>query len=173
MKRTPLVSLAAAGAAVALIAGCSPAPSMAAQVEDRTISLATLDGLIDSCVDAGLPWDTEPKGAILSSMVLMEATHIVAEERNLGITNEDANVVFQNRMNAEQLAPHQECADYARDSGFLDLVLAEVSLDDFLQDIAAMDVVVNPRFGEWYVNPDDAQNPLGIGGSGSLSVTTE
>lgn len=173
MKLKGLVPLAAAGAAVVLIAGCSPAPGLAAQVEDRTISLAALEETIESCTEAGAQWATVPDQEILSSLVLMQSAKALSDQNQLGITDEDATLSFQQNPGAARMADFEACWEYNRDSVFFSAVLEELTVPTFLEQLAELDVQLNPRFGEWQVNPTDPQNPVGIGGSGSLSVTGE
>lgn len=170
MKLKGLVPLAAAGAAVALIAGCSPAPGTAAQVEDRTISLAALDETIESCIAAGAAWEGAPKRDILASMTLVQSAYVIAEEHGFDITRQDAEVVVNSGQSAQAVDDHPACAEYEIDGAFLTLVLWELDTPEYLAELAELDVEVNPRFGEWFVNPQDPSNPYGIGGSGSLSV---
>lgn len=171
MKLKGLVPFAAAGAVITLLAGCSPSPGTAAQVEDRRISTASLDETIESCVDAGQQqWATLPKQDILSFWILAEASQVIADARELGITEQDAAEVFQQQEGSEQFADYDACAAFQRNSAFLSLVLYEIGDSDFLTDLQTLDIEVNPRFGQWTVDLQNPEGPVGFRGPGSLSV---
>lgn len=153
-RLAPVVALAA-------LVGCSPSPTVAADVAGTVITRADLDASYRGC--ASLGYDI-PVNGILSLLVLSEALDVTAREAGVPLTDEE--IAGAAAANPELAGPLSDegCARAARTSVALGLLSQKMDPEKILAAVTAMDIRVNPRFGQW--DPTKAT----VDGSGSLSV---
>ena len=158
MKLARLATLVPAIALVAL-AGCSPAPTTAAEVGPTTISEAELSAAYDGCSELGFQ---VTRAAVLSPLVIGEAARQVARENDVD-TSQLAEVLASDPQIAPFMA-NEGCARVGEASGLLTLLSAQMEQDEWVSAVVESDIQVNPRYGTW----DEKSGT--IGGSGSISV---
>lgn len=174
MKSKSLASVLAAGAAVTLVAGCQPSSSVAADVAGHRISVDELENTITGCQEQGLQFRAQEgiESQLLTSMVFNEIARVIADERGLDITDEDAAAVATQSESYAQASGNEQCKQLLQDSAFFQLVIQEIPEEELMEQLASADVEVNPRYGQW--NGDDSNGEqLGIHGTGSLSDYTQ
>lgn len=171
MKLNRLTHVLAAGAAIALVAGCSPSTATAAVVNGEDIRESRLDAVIDGCSAVGaLTEGPDLRRSVLENLIVMEGAHEVARQQDLDISQDQINELLQTNAGLSTFLQDEDCGDYIRGDAHTFLVLQQVDSQSFLQAIQDMDIQVNPRYGTWNTDTSpDSQNPLGIIGSGSIS----
>lgn len=173
MMRRSLGSVLAAGAALALVAGCSNAASTAANVDGQIITTAQLDETFEGCQAQGVqfPNTDAPKAWLLSSMILNRASRDIAQAKDIDIDDADVQSLASQSQTWVQASKDESCKKLLLDSQYFSIVLDQVTEPTFLEELASMDIEANPRFGQW--NADPASGQLGVSGSGSLSELSQ
>lgn len=171
MKLNRLTHVLAAGAAIALVAGCSPSTATAAVVNGQDIRESRLDAVIEGCTAVGaLTEEPDLRRSVLENLIVMEGAQEVARQNDLDISEDQINELLQSNAGLAAFLQDDECGDYIRGDANTFLVLQEVSAQSFLEALHEMDIEVNPKYGTWNADPSpDSPNPVGIVGSGSIS----
>ncbi|MDF1488741.1 SurA N-terminal domain-containing protein [Tessaracoccus caeni] len=160
MKLTRLVP---AVAALALLAACTPAPSTVALVGGTPVTAADLQRSIDGCAELGITTQQLP---VKQHVLLLAAGELVdqaAEARGFEVSDGELKSLAEQNGSADLLG-NEECAKLAYPGVKLTLLGQAAGQDELIAELKAIEVDVNPRYGEW-----DAE-ALGLAGSGSLSL---
>lgn len=145
--------------ALTALAGCSPAPTTAAEVGGTTISEATLTATHEGCTALGAQ---ASRASVLSPLVIGEAARQVAADHDVDLSELD-----QLTAGDPNIAPYmgnEDCARVGEAQGLLALLSSQLEQDVWIDAILGADINVNPRYGAW--DPEAGT----IGGSGSISV---
>lgn len=165
MKLTRLVPVVAA---VALIAGCSPMPSTAAQVGDTRITESQLDADAASCESVGITSAQVSRGQLVQAELLGAIAEELAAMNGVTVSDEEALALLQTNSPDSSALGDPECARVAAQSAKLQLVVTAMGdnadLNALQQQFESVEVQLNPRYGVW----DPAGS--GVTGTGSLSV---
>lgn len=175
MKLNRLAHVLAAGAAVALVAGCSPSPANAAVINGQNIRESKVDATIEGCMSVGAMTEgPDLRRAVVENLIVMEGSHEVARQQDLDISESSINEMVQGNPGLAAYMDDEACGDYIRGDANTFLVLQEVDPQTFLEAMHDMDIQVNPKYGQWSTDPTPgAQFPIGIQGSGSISGESE
>lgn len=147
--------------ALAALVGCSPSPTVAADVAGTVITRAELNASHQGC--ASLGYDI-PVNGILSLLVLSDALQVAADEAGVSLTAEEIDAAAAANQDLAGALSDPGCARAAKTSVALGLLSQKIDPAKILESVKKMDIQVNPRFGQW--DPTQAT----IEGSGSLSV---
>ncbi len=153
-RLAPLVLLA--------LVGCSPSPSVAAQVGDEAIAQKSVSDLVEACPAVGATPIT-PKLA-LQMLINMEIFYQVAESTEVELdAKELRSLLLQDEDFGPFLAQEPDCADLLLPEVTFGVLGRGADPEKLNAALEQVDVEVNPRYGVWA----DGQ---GVVGSGSLSV---
>ncbi len=171
MKLNRLTHVLAAGAAVALVAGCSPSSATAAVVNGQNIRESTVEAIMEGCVAVGaMSEGPDLRRGVVENLIVIEGAHEVARQNDLDIAETDITELLQTNPALATFLEDEACGDYIRGDANTFLVLQQVDSQQFLQTLHEMDIQVNPRYGQWTTDPEPgSQFPVGIQGSGSIS----
>ncbi len=151
---------------VVALVGCSPSPTTAAQVGDTTITQQRVQDAVAACPDVQGNPITEP--VALTMLLRTELLRAVGAQHDLDITNEQMlSLLRQDESIGGFLQGQPGCAELFMPEVGSQLLSQVVAGDEALKELQAVDVQVNPRYGQW-----EAEQAA-IGGSGSLSVPSQ
>ena len=148
---------------VVALVGCSPSPTVAAQVGDTTISTARVADIVKDCPAVG---PTE----VTDSLALQTLIHAEIFRQVAAITKIELN---ENEMvaslKADQnfgpfLAEHPACTDLLMPQAASMVLGAKGKPEQLDAALGQVNVELNPRYGTW------SKEKVGIEGSGSLST---
>lgn len=169
--RSTLVRAAIAAALAALLvllaAGCAIAgsPGTVAYVGDQQITQQQLDAALDgvqSTLEEGQQVSPE---AVVNVMIQGRIADQIATQRGLTVTDAQRDAVLK-QSNLAPMLEQPEAKQVAYDIANPQLVAQEVGTQNYLQDLQAMRVELNPRFGVL----DPASKTIVEGQSSSLSL---
>ena len=168
MKSLPAPRLRrAAVSAVALVAlvGCSNAsPSVVAYVGDSELTQTEVDQAIAGIRSTLADGQTVSSEAVLNTMIQGELAAQIAADRSLTITDaQRESLVAQSELAPLLKVPTARPVVY--DLADSELVSQQVGAEDYLAELKARKVTLNPRYG--VLDPD--QKIVVTGRSGSLS----
>ena len=156
MRRSARLAVVPLAAAL-LLTGCGR-PGTAATVDGERITDAQVATLVDEL--SRLTSSTSTPGTILPQMIVTPTVLRLAAEAGVATTDQEAIAVLDEGAAQKQVEPwdySDELVDHVRQ-----LLAAQVLMNDteagtaLREEVAALDVEVNPRFGTWR---DDALAP--------------
>lgn len=169
-KRSLLVRLALPVAVLGVLAGCSPNPGVAVELDGVRVSESTVGGYAKGCTqvldEMGLS-SRFTDGDVRRNVVSWTASGLIADQlaTRYGVTIKDSDKreALASLQNGPQFAENSVCGE-ALDGRLKLLALAlEHDSAQVSKDAAAAPVVVNPRYGTW-----SGTDQL-VNGTGSLS----
>lgn len=145
MKSARLVP--AAIAAVALLGACSPMPSTAAVVEGTRISEADVERTVVGCAAAVNVEPAQVKRGVIAQILTMGevSKYLLADA---GVEEAMVDQIAAQDDSSKQMLANVDCAPLVRAQGWQTL-LSQAAGADILDQIAAVDVQLNPRYGTW------------------------
>lgn len=161
--------LAAVAAAAVLVAGCSPAPSVAAIVGNEEITNEFVDQVISDC-QAAVGGEPLTGQVVVGNLTISAVFDAVAAEAGFEFTDDEVAMMLEQRgMDAAtiEMVSGTACMDFVRPVATSMLISSVVDEATLVAAVREIDVEINPRYGEW--DPSTGA----VGGSGSLSVTLE
>jgi len=168
MKSLPAPRLRrAAAAAVALVAlaGCSNAsPSVVAYVGDSELTQTEVEQAVTGIRTALEEGQTVSSEAVVNTMIQGELAAQIAADRGLTITDAQRNSVLA-QTELAPLVGVPEAKELVYDLADTELVSQQVGNEDYLAEVKARKVTLNPRYGVL----DPEQKIVVTGRSGSLS----
>lgn len=158
----------AAGVALAAVTltGCSQPPTAAAVVEGVRVSDSTVRQTAPALVAAGLTGAESASSDATRGLVLGEASRQIAALEDVPVSDGE---VAQMQANVQELAAAAATdggAEWANGWAYTQVVLMKLGEEKYLNDLAALDIEVNPHYGTW-----DAANVAIV--SSSLAVDIE
>ena len=172
MKSLPAPRLRrAAASALALVAlvGCSNAsPSVVAYVGDSELTQTEVDQAVTGLRSTLQEGQTISSEAVVNAMIQGELAAQIAADRGLTVTDAQRDALLAE----SELAPLVKvpgARELVYDVADSQLVSQEVGAEDYLAELKARKVTLNPRYG--VLDPD--QKILVTGRSGSLSEPAE
>lgn len=151
-------------AVVALLAGCSPSPGTAAQVDGATVSESEVQSVMDGCEALGIPVSEIPRAQFLSNLVMDHAAKKVANEQGVAIDEALTTSYLQQNPQFAPYMGNEECAKLVEPIGTLIALQDHMDTQQLTDELGKVDIEVNPRYGAW--DPEQQQ----ITGSGSMSL---
>jgi hypothetical protein len=162
-RRSRWAAAAVAVVAAMSVAGCSQnSPTVAAYVGSETITNDEIESAVQGINEAIGEQGPVPRQEVVTAMVLGEVSAQIAERRDLEITDAERTA----KTNPQLLA-FPEAKAVAFDLADSVIVQEELGPEEYLAEIKATEVTVNPRYGVW--NPDARDRPLLDPQAGSLS----
>ena len=156
---------AASVVAVVALAGCSNAsPSVVAYVGDTEVTQTEVERAVTGVRSTLAEGQTVSSEAVVNTMIQGELAAQIAADRGLTITDAQRNALLAQ----SELAPLvnvPEAKELVYDLADTELVSQQVGAEEYLAELKARKVTLNPRYGVL----DPEQKILVTGRSGSLS----
>lgn len=153
--------LAVPVAALLFLAGCAPSASTAANVAGTLISESTLTETVDGCAALGVD---QSRQTMLNVLVVGEVAKQAARQMGVQIDQAAIDEAAAADPQIKALMANPGCARAVETNVVVSLLVPKVDQPELMDNIAAIDVQVNPRYGVW--DPATAA----VGGSGSVSI---
>lgn len=148
-------------AALVVLAGCSPSPSTAANVAGTVITESALSETVDGCAELGV---VQSRQTMLNVLVVGEVAKEAARLMGVQIDQAAIDEAAAADPQITALMANPGCAKAVETNLVVSLLVPKVDQQKLMDQIAGIDVKLNPRYGQW--DPATAS----VGGSGSVSV---
>ncbi len=157
------------GAATALIlTACTPGGNVAYQVGSQQVEVSTVEQAYQGCEQVlGGQGDPQLRSQVLNALIQGSLTAEVAANRGEPNTQEERDAVIELMPELQKMADDPHCRVVVEAQADINLALSKFGQDTVINDLADIEVELNPRYGRW----DPAQ--LGAGGTGSLAIPGE
>lgn len=144
------------------LVGCSPSPSVAAQVGDVTITQKNISDTLEACPVVGTTPLTE--GIVLQTLVNGKIIASVAADADVELDEKELRTLaLTDPQFGDFLSSKPDCVDLLLPSVAYAVLTQGTDPQKVNEQLNAVVVELNPRYGVWL--PGE-----GIGGSGSVSV---
>ena len=164
-RRLRLVSAALAVVALGVTAGCANAsPSVAAYVDGTAITSTQLDAAVAGVGQTIEQGQQVSPQAVLDALIHGVIADQIAARNNVTVTDAERNAALQG-SNLEPLLPIPAAKEVAYDVADQQIVAQKVGSQPYLDQVAAQQVTVNPRYGVL----DEKQKLIVTDESGSLA----
>lgn len=148
---------------VVALVGCTPSPTTAAEVGDATVSVSTLDALLEDCPTIGQQEVTAPLA--MNELIRMAAFRQVADTTGTELNEDELrSLLLADATYGPFLAEQPGCVDLLI-PGLAAATLPEKGdVEELNEALQELEITVNPRYGTWQ------EDAFAIAGSGSLST---
>ncbi len=161
----PIVRLAAPAIAIALFAGCTPSGQTAFEVNGERIGMSAVDSAAKGCeaVGQGQIQASAIKSQIARMLLVGQLARTVAAENDFEIDGAARSAAIT-QLEGDDLMTNADCATAISSFGDFSVAQQRLGAEQLQKEISALDVEVNPRFGQW-----DASKASFTSSTGSLS----
>ncbi|RMB62185.1 hypothetical protein [Tessaracoccus antarcticus] len=148
---------------VVALVGCSPSPTVAAQVGDTTITTARVADIVAACPAVGTTQVTD--SLALQTLIHAEIFREVADITSIKLDDKELrSILLADENFGPFLTQEPDCTDLLLAQAASTVLGAKGEPAQLDAALAQVQVEVNPRYGTW------STEKLGIEGSGSLST---